>query len=145
VLKDAATKTSEERRMARAPLTWIVGAPDDDGFATRCLLELEQRFTLPEDVTVAHGRRGADAQTERGRVLTFLPDPPGAARDFLGLLREREAATALQAAGTRACPHRAVAVGVARGRDNAVDDAVHLAVTTLIDWGHEIVHRPARG
>jgi hypothetical protein len=127
--------------MARAPRTWIVGAPDEDGFATRCLLELEQRFALPESVTVAHGRRGSAADNERARVLTFLPDPPGVARDFLGLLREREAASALAAAGTRACPARAVAVGVARGRDNAVDDAVHLAVTTLIDWGHEIAHR----
>lgn len=128
--------------MAAAPRTWIVGAPDEDGFATRCLLSLEQRFALPESVTVAHGRRGAGAQTESARVLTFLPDPPGAGRDFLGLLREREAAGALEAAGTRACPARAVAIGVARGRENAVDDAVHLAVTTLIDWGHEIAHRP---
>ncbi len=127
--------------MARAARTWIVVAPDDDGFATRCLLELEQRFTLPAEVTVAHGRRGDGAQAERARVLTFLPDPPGGGHDFLGLLRDREAADALARAGTRACPARAVAVGVARGRDNAVDDAVHLAVTTLIDWGHEIAHR----
>jgi len=127
--------------MARAPRTWIVGAPDDDGFATRCLLELEQRFALPENVTVAHGRRGQAAAAERARVLTFVADPPGAGRDFLGLLREHEAADALAASGTRACPARAVAVGVARGRDNAIDDAVNLAVTTLIDWGHEITHR----
>jgi len=127
--------------MTAEPRTWIVGAPDEDGFATRCLLELEQRFALPESVTVAHGRRGVVADTTRGRVLTFLPDPPGAERGFLGLLRDREAAAALEAAGARACPARAVAVGVARSRDNAVDDAVHLAVTTLIDWGHDITHR----
>jgi hypothetical protein len=127
--------------MARATRTWIVGAPDDDGFATRCLLELEQRFALPDNVTVAHGRRGEAATAERGRVLTFVPDPPGEGRDFLGLLRDREAAAALAASGTRACPARAVAVGVARARDNAVDDAVNLAVTTLIDWGHEIARR----
>jgi hypothetical protein len=127
--------------MAPATRTWIVGAPDDDGFTTRCLLDLEQRFTLPDNVTVAHGRRGEAAAAERARVLTFLPDPPGGGRDFLGLLRDREAAEALAAAGTRACPARAVAIGVARARANAVDDAVHLAVTTLIDWGHEIAHR----
>jgi len=130
--------------MTEAPRTWIVGAPDDDGFATRCLLELQERFELPESVTVAHGRRGDGAHPERARVLTILPDPPGVARDFLGLLREREAATALAAAGARACPARAVAIGVGRARDNAIDDAVNLAVTTLIDWGHPIAHRAGR-
>lgn len=127
--------------MARAPHTWIVGAPDEDGFATRCLLELEQRYALPSDVEIAHGRRGPVVAAQSGRVLTFLPDPPGAGRDFLGVLREREAASALEAVGAHACPARAVAIGVARGRDNAVDDAVNLAVTTLIDWGHDITHR----
>lgn len=127
--------------MASTPSTWIVGAHDDGDFATRCLLLLEERFALPATVTICHRGRGRAAAGQAGaadRVLAFVPDPPGAGSDFLGLLREGEAAAVL---GSPSHGSTAVAVGVARSRDKPVEDAVHLAVTTLLDWGHEIAFR----
>ncbi len=125
--------------MSVEPRTWIVGLNDAEGLVTHCLLSLEARFALPETVTVCIGDRcRAQSANAAGRVLGIVADPPGAAPDFLGLLRGAEARAAVE---ERAPVAATVAIGVARGRLNAVDDAVNLAVTTLIDWGHDVTTR----
>ena len=119
--------------------TRVVGLNDAEGLVTHCLLSLEARFALPETVTVClGGGHHARSAHETERVLGIVANPPGTPTDFLGLLRGAEAQAVLDGA----LPFGAtVAVGVARGRANAVDDAVNLAVTTLIDWGHDVTTR----
>lgn len=125
--------------MVLEPSTWVVGGSDDHRLATRCLLSLQGRFALPETVRVCHLSRWREAvPAAPARVLAIVADPPGATVDFLGLLGRKELSTVM---ATPDASMLTAAVGVARTRSNPVDDAVHLVVTTLIDWGHEIAAR----
>ncbi len=124
------------------PQTWIVGGTDDSGLATRCLLALEDRFDLPSTVAIDHGdrlrRRGVDDRP--ARVLAFVATTSGERGEAVDLLRHHEAAAAVRTAPTAAL--EVVAVALDRSQSEpAIDRAVNLAVTTLIDWGHEIACR----
>jgi hypothetical protein len=132
------------------PQTWIVGRADDSGLATECLLALEHRFALPATVAIDRGeRRQGSAPAGPLRVLAFVPRTHEASERCVDLLRGEEAAAALvRATGTASLPTTraaadVVAVTVDRARSGtAIEEAVKLAVTTLIDWGHEICCRP---
>ncbi len=125
--------------MPNEPRTWIVGGDRDRDLALRCLLALEERFVLPDAIKICHAALPTSENVRRDdRMLAFVDAPAGAAGDFLGLLRETDARAVIGLCGV---PGPTVAVGVAGGRDDAIADAVNLAVTTLIDWGYAIAAR----
>ncbi|MEO1091884.1 MAG: hypothetical protein AAFX81_14735 [Pseudomonadota bacterium] len=134
--------------MSIEPQTWIVGARDEHGLSVRCLLALADRFELPPTVAIDHGERLAQAESAPDRVLAFVAKPPAKAAGSLDLLRDGEAMAVLGHSpappvreGLRDGSVRAAAVAVCPSRAEPVDDAVKLAVTTLIDWGHDVTAR----
>ncbi|MFW5834862.1 MAG: hypothetical protein ACOCYE_12275 [Pseudomonadota bacterium] len=137
--------------MSEAPRTWIVGTLDEHGVTTQCLLALEDRFLLPGTVAIDRGNRLVAAGTPGAaeRVLAFVSARAGDGERGVDLLRDEEARALLEQSRDAAPRSRAgdpliAAVAVDhRHAAPAIDQAVNLAVTTLIDWGHEIACRRA--
>ena len=131
--------------MSIEPQTWVVRGADETGLATKCLLALEDRFALPATIAIDHGdrleRRGEDGGP--ARVLAFVATTAGERRDAVDLLRDREAAAAVRKVPATALEVVAVALDQSQP-EPAIDRAVNLAVTTLIDWGHEVACRHTR-
>jgi hypothetical protein len=124
--------------------TWVVGRGDDSGLVTQCLLALQGSFDLPPCVAIARDPAPrADRVTSPTNVLAFVPIRAlDASR--AELLREDEAARLVLGVGSASpAPGRpnVVAVAVDEHDPAPVEKAVRLAVTTLIDWGHEITCR----
>ena len=129
------------------PQTLIVGSADDSGLITQCLLALADRFELPPSVAIAH-RTGPGAEPSAGMVSNVLAfvEGPGPAAPPGEVLRASEATEWLATRGRldrRLAASTVVAVTVDRSHPAPIDRAVRLAVTTLIDWGHEVVCRRA--
>lgn len=129
----------------KPPETWIVGTADDSGLVTQCLLVLADRFELPATVAIAHEDRFR-AERDAASVANLLAfvDGPCPSAPAGEILREQEA-TAVVSTRCRlaeeAIASRVAAVTLDRSHPEPVDKAVRLAVTTLIDWGHEVIRR----
>ncbi len=131
--------------MSIEPQTWVVGSTDDSGIATQCLLALEDRFALPASVSIDHGdpRRRCTKAQGPARVLAFVTAARCDRERAVDLLRDQEAQAALAVAeAAKDGAMEVVAVALDRTDPKAaIDQAVKLAVTTLIDWGHEVACR----